>query len=63
MLAVYAISRIREYWIEDISNDVLLVFRDPDGDQYTTCLTLRRGDTVSPLAFPDIHIKVEGLLG
>lgn len=63
MLAVYAISGIREYWIEDISNEILLVFRDPDGDRYAACLTLGRSDTVSPLAFPDIHIKVEDLLG
>jgi Uma2 family endonuclease len=62
-LAVYAISNIREYWIENISEDALLVFRDPESDHYATCLTLRRGDTRSPLAFPDVQIKVEDLLG
>ena len=62
-LALYAISGIREYWIEDITQDELLVFRDPAGDRYSTCLTLHRGDTISPLAFPDIAIKVEDLLG
>ena len=62
-LAMYAISRIHEYWIEDIAQDALLVFRDPDGDRYTTCLTLHRGDTVAPLTFPDMKIEVEDFLG
>jgi Uma2 family endonuclease len=62
-LALYAICRFPEYWIEDISNDALLVFRDPKDDGYTTSLTLRRGDTVSPLAFPEISFRVEDFLG
>ena len=62
-LAVYAISGIREYWIEDIAQDTLLIFRDPEGDRYTTTLTLHRGEIASPLAFPDIRINVEDLFG
>jgi Uma2 family endonuclease len=62
-LAVYAISGIPEYWIEDISNEALLVFRDPKDDCYTTCLTLRRGETISPLAFPEIRFSVDDFLG
>ncbi len=62
-LALYAISGIREYWIEDVQENALLVFRDPVEDDYKTRLTLHRGKTVSPLAFPDIHFKVEEILG
>jgi Uma2 family endonuclease len=62
-LAVYAISGIREYWIEDISNDLLIVFCDPEGDRYRTCLSFRRGDVCASLAFPDIQIRIEDLLG
>jgi Uma2 family endonuclease len=62
-LALYAISGIREYWIEDVLKDALLIFRDPAGDKYETCLTLRRGDTASPLSFPDIQFKVDQILG
>lgn len=62
-LALYAISGIREYWIEDVVKDALLVFRDPAGDQYKTCLTLHRGDSVCPLSFPDIQFKVDEILG
>ena len=62
-LALYAISGIQEYWIEDVLRDALLIFRDPAGDKYETCLTLNRGDTASPLSFPDIQFKVDEILG
>jgi hypothetical protein len=59
----YAASGIPELWIEDLRHDLLLVHREPVGHDYTTCLTFRRGDSVSPLAFPDVAIKVSDLLG
>ena len=62
-LAVYAIAGIGEYWIEDIQGDVLLVFRDPEGDAYRTKLTFRRGHSIACRAFADIPVKVDDLLG
>jgi Uma2 family endonuclease len=59
----YAQAGVIEVWIEDLLNDLLLVHRDPAGEVYATCLTLRRGDMISPLAFPDITFKVDDLLG
>src|SRR5262245_49127043 len=48
---------------EDLSNDKILVFRDLENDVYKTCLTVRRGQSISPLAFPDVQFKVDDLLG
>ena len=59
----YAASGAPEVWIEDLKHALLLVFRDLENDTYKTCLTLRRGETVSPSAFPDVTFKVEDLLG
>ena len=61
--ALYAISGVKEYWIEDLQNDLLLVYREPSGDTYKTCLTFGHGETVSPLAFSDLVIPVDELLG
>ena len=61
-LAIYAISQIPEYWIEDLNHDVILVFRNPEGDDYKTQLTFHRGKSISPLAFPDLSFKVDDLL-
>jgi Uma2 family endonuclease len=54
---------LQEYWIEDVKHNALLVYREPTSENYNTCLTLHRGETVSPLAFPDITFKVDQLLG
>lgn len=58
----YAAKGVPEVWIEDLKHDVLLVYRDPAGELYDTNLTLRRGENISPLAFPDTVFKVEDLL-
>ena len=59
----YARLSVPEFWIEDLKHDLLLVYREPAGNDYKTCLTLHRGDSISPLPFPDIVFKVEELLG
>jgi len=59
----FAASGIPEVWIEDLKKNVLLIFRDPLRGHYETTLTLRAGDFVSPLAFPDIRFAVHELLG
>jgi Uma2 family endonuclease len=59
----YAAAGILEVWIEDLNENLLLVCREPAGDQYTIELTFRREESVSPLAFPEAIFKVEDLLG
>ena len=59
----YAKSGVPEVWIENLEDDLLLVFRDPAGGAYQACLTLRRDDALSVAAFPDVVFKVEDFLG
>ena len=62
-LPIYARCGVVEFWIEDLKHNVLLVFRDPFDNGYKTCLTLHPGETVTPQAFPDVHLQVKDLLG
>jgi len=62
-LPLYAASGVPEVWIEDLGNDLLLVYREPIGKRYKESLTFRRGDPISIAAFPDVVFKVEALLG
>ena len=48
---LYAQAGIIEYWVLDLPNRQLHVFRDPTPDGYTHHLILRESDQVSPLAF------------
>jgi Uma2 family endonuclease len=60
---LYARSQTPDYWIVDLNNDEILVFRDPVGRDYATTIAVRRGASIAPLAFPDISIAAEDLLG
>lgn len=57
---VYADAGIPEYWVSNLKNSQLHVFRDLVNGTYQTELTLIDG-TVSPLAFPKIAISVQRL--
>ncbi|MEM6256197.1 MAG: Uma2 family endonuclease [Cyanobacteria bacterium P01_D01_bin.156] len=57
---IYANAGIREYWISDLKNNQLRIFRDlVDGD-YQTQKILKEG-SISPLAFADVTINVSRL--
>jgi Uma2 family endonuclease len=59
----FAASGILEVWIEDLKHDLILVYRNPEGREYRTQLTFRRGDSISPLAFPKSTFQVNDLIG
>ena len=59
----YAAAGVPEVWIEDLKNEKLLVYRGPTEKGYLTALALQRGDSVSPLAFPEVMFSAEDLLG
>jgi Uma2 family endonuclease len=59
----YASANIREFWIEDVKGDCIHVFRSPSGDRYRDVFTARRGETIAPLAFPELTLSLDDLLG
>jgi SAM-dependent methyltransferase len=59
----YAASGVPEVWIENLPDNELRVYRNPAGNTYATSLTLRSGDMVSVLAFPETIFKVQDILG
>jgi Uma2 family endonuclease len=60
---LYGRAGIPETWVVDLPHDVLHVYREPVEDGYRVVQTLRRGDRVAPLAFPDRELEVAELLG
>lgn len=66
---LYATAGISDYWVVDVDNRKLLVFRDPaplpaglGATAYRTRLTFDDTDTVSPLALPTAVVPVADLL-
>jgi Uma2 family endonuclease len=58
---IYAEAGIQEYWVIDLQNRQLIVFRSPHNGEYASKQELRQGD-VSPQAFPDIVVGIASLL-
>lgn len=58
---IYAAAGIQEYWIIDLNNQELIVWREPNQDDYQTKLTLKQG-TISPLTFDDLQLEVKKIL-
>jgi Uma2 family endonuclease len=64
---LYAEAGINDYWVLDLDNRRLLVFRDPapvaaGGHAYRTHKTFGPGDTLAPLAAPNSPVRVADLL-
>lgn len=64
---LYATAGVLDYWVLDVVNNVLMVFRDPyslpgGGKTFRTCITLTAADTVTLLAVPNVTILVADLL-
>ena len=66
---LYARAGIADYWILNLPDQVLEVYREPAGaphalydHRYGTTITLASRDTVSPLAAPTAAILVASLL-
>jgi Uma2 family endonuclease len=52
-LALYARDGIQEYWIVNLQDNQLEVYRDPQRERYTTSFTVKLGASQACLAFPD----------
>lgn len=61
-LAAYARNAVPEYWLIDLHAEKLQVYREPQGDAYSSVQILSRGDTVSPLHAPNAAIAVADIL-
>lgn len=66
---LYASASLQEYWIVNLVDKQLEVYRDPQPDtanpensKYGKLIALEPDDTVSPLAAPGSQIKVSNLL-
>ncbi len=66
---LYASASVEDYWIVDLVDHVLEVYRDPRADaaaphgwRYESARVLQRLDRVRPLAAPSAEIRVADLL-
>lgn len=58
---LYAESGFDEYWIVNVAQRCIEIFREPSGGVYTDVTEHGAGSVVSPSAFPDVSVRVSAL--
>lgn len=61
-LRLYALHNIPEYWLLNLNNVCLEVYRKPNGEVYAEKTTLYAGDSITLSQLPDINIQVADIL-
>jgi Uma2 family endonuclease len=56
--SLYARAGIQDYWIVNIIDRCVEVYRDPGHESYRTCQRFFVGDSLAPLAAPEAMISV-----
>lgn len=59
---LYARGGIPEYWVANLVENTLVVFGEPANEGYRDCRTLKPGEPITPVSFPDLEVAVEELL-
>jgi len=61
--SLYAEAGIVEYWLVNLPERRVEVYREPQSDGYRATVRFRSGELLSPLAFPDVTLKVDEIFG
>lgn len=59
---LYAESNVDEYWVVNLVEGCVEVFRKPDGGRYTEVFRAAKGDTLGLTSFPDVAVEVSKIL-
>ena len=62
-IPLYAQAAIPEAWLVNLPAGTVEIHREPRGERYTDVRTARRGDTITPLEFPTVTLRVDEILG
>ncbi|NJK69741.1 MAG: Uma2 family endonuclease [Microcoleus sp. SU_5_3] len=59
---IYARSGIADYWVLNVCDRQLHVFREPTADGYQSEVVMGENESISPLQFPAVNIAIQGML-
>jgi Uma2 family endonuclease len=62
-IPIYSRSLIQEVWLFDLVAECLEVYRQPTPNGYSLMQKFWRGQKVSPLAFPQLEVSLDFILG
>ncbi len=59
---LYAECKVPEYWIVNLVEQVIEVYREPKGGAYTSTKRFAKGDVIVLERFPDVEIRVDDVI-
>jgi len=59
---LYAEAGLQEYWVVDLKNRKLHVFRQPTAQGYGSHLILSDTNKISPITFPELVLEISSML-
>ncbi len=62
-LPLYARANISEVWLVNLSDESVEIYRQPEEGMYRSVQTAAQGESISPLAFPDVVVPIDAVLG
>ena len=62
-LPLYARYGIAEVWLLGLDTTVIEFYRDPTAQGYQEVSQAERDQSISPLAFPQLELAVEDIIG
>ena len=62
-IPLYARTGIVETWLVNLPRKILEVHRNPNNGKYTVVQKLNRMETISPLNFPELTLKILDIIG
>ena len=62
-LPIYARGGVPEVWLVNVNDDTVDIRRDPTPDGYRDRHLVGRADTIAALAFPDVLLSVQDVVG
>lgn len=53
---------VPEYWVVDVNQRQVIIFRNPQGGRYQFETALNSTDQIAPTAFPDLTVQLKNIL-
>ena len=60
---LYAEAGVQDYWIVDLEGEAVEVYRGPSAGGFQSVHRVGVAGTLSPLAFPHVHVTATTILG
>ncbi|HEX3694318.1 MAG TPA: Uma2 family endonuclease [Polyangia bacterium] len=60
---IYARAQVPESWVVNVGERTIERYSEPSSGSYARLTPFRQGETIQPLAFPDVAVRIDEVFG